>query len=91
MHFGEPLTDFRTQLYTDDGKSIEVDFNVNASVWQLTAGKNTSRETLRDMVTYLHDQFYRGEQGFLQDWISIVDDAHLDDRIILKLKTVDRL
>jgi hypothetical protein len=91
MYFAEPLTDFRTHLYTDDGQTIEVDFNVNASAWQLTAGKNMSRETLREIVAYLHDQFYRGEEGFLRDWLSVVEGANLDDRIVLKLKTVDRL
>ena len=35
MYFSEPLTDFRTRLYTEDGQSVEIDFNVRASVWEM--------------------------------------------------------
>jgi len=89
MYFGEPLTDFRTHLYTDDGQSVEITFNVNASRWRLATSKALSRDTVRQMIAYLHSQFYPGEDGFLRDWLSVADRADLEEGITLK--TVDRL
>ena len=91
MYFSEPLTDFRAHLYTDDGQSVELDFNVYASVWHVNVDHGVSRATLREMVTYLHDQFYRGEQEFRDDWLQIVDRVNLERPNMLILKTVDRL
>jgi len=42
-------------------------------------------------VGYLHDQFYRGEQEWLDDWLQIVDGMNLERPNLLTLKTVDRL
>lgn len=92
MYFEEPVTDFRTHLNTDDGDKAEIDFSVDKSVWQLKADHGVSRQTLRDMVVYLHQQFYAGEDGFLRDWLSIIDDAAMgSEPVTIYLKTVDRL
>ena len=29
------------------------------------------------MVSYLHDQFYRGEQEWLDDWLQVVNSVNL--------------
>ena len=92
MYFSEPLTDFRTRLYTDDGaSSVEVGYNVGTSRWQVVADKGLPKTTLSDMVSYLHEQFYLGEEDYLDDWLQVVDQAELSDRTTLTLKTVDRL
>lgn len=43
MRFGEPLTDFRTTISTDDRQVIDVDFNAAGSLWRLTDHKGVSR------------------------------------------------
>lgn len=91
MYFSEPLTDFQARLFTDDGAGIEVRFNINASLWHLVVPKGFSRQTLRDMVTYLHGLFYLGEAEYLSDWLRVVDAAGLNDTTTLTLKTVDRI
>jgi hypothetical protein len=92
MNFSEPLGDFRARLYNDNGQNIEVNFNAANSLWRLVVDKGTSREALRDMVRYLHDQFYLGETEYLNDWLDVVDNAALSERSnTITLKTVDRL
>lgn len=91
MYFSEPLTDFQANLYTDQGEGIEVRFNINASVWHLVVPKGFSKQTLRDMVIYLHNLFYLGEGEYLSDWLQVVDGAEFDRTTTLTLKTVDRI
>ena len=94
MNFSEPLGDFRARLrlYNDNGQNIEVNFNAAHSLWHLVVDKGTSREALRDMVRYLHDQVYLGETEYLNDWLDVVDNAALSERSnTITLKTVDRL
>lgn len=78
MYFSEPLTHFRSHLYTDDGQGIGVDFNVYTATWHLRVDPGLSRDTLRVLVRYLHDQFYRGEPAWLDDWLRVVDSVQLD-------------
>ena len=91
MYFSEPMTDFRARLYTDNGQSVEVEFNVHLSAWHMKVEHGVSRATLGELVSYLHDQFYRGEQESLDDWLQIVDSVNLERSNVLTLKTVDRL
>jgi hypothetical protein len=91
MHFTEPQTDFRSQLFTDDGTGVDIDFNTFASTWQLKLAPGMSRAALRDMVRYLHDQFYRGEHDWLDDWLQLADAIKLDRPNVLTLKTVGSL
>ena len=92
MHFSEPLTDFRANLYTDGGQAIEVDFNVTTALWRLTVDPAVSRETLRDMVSHLHGQFYVEEDNeYLADWLAVVDSMLLGKKTTITLKTVDRI
>jgi hypothetical protein len=92
MHFSEPLTDFHANLYSDEGQAIEVDFNVTTALWRLTADPAVSRETLRDMVGYLHAQFYVEEDNeYLADWLAVVDSMLLGKKTTITLKTVDRI
>jgi hypothetical protein len=92
MHFSEPMTDFRVRLYTDDDRqSVEVEFSIHHSAWHMKVEHGMSRATLGDLVSYLHDQFYQGEQNLLDDWLQIVDSVNLERSNVLTLKTVDRL
>jgi hypothetical protein len=91
MYFSEPLTNFRARLYSDDDQGVDIDFDVDTSVWHVSAEPGIGRETLRLLVRYLHDQFYRGEQPWLDDWMKLVDGAKLERPLRLRLKTVDRL
>jgi hypothetical protein len=91
MHFTEPQTDFRSQLFTDDGASVDIEFNAFASRWQIKLMPGLSRAELRDMVRYLHDQFYLGEQDWLDEWLQLADAIKLDRPNLLTLKTVRSL
>lgn len=91
MYFSQPLGDFSSRLFSDDGTNIEVNFSAGNSLWHLVVDKGMSRETLRDMVTHLHNQFYLGEAGYLDDWLAVADGADLSTRNTLTLKTVDRI
>jgi hypothetical protein len=91
MYFSEPTTDFRTRLYADDGQGVDIDFNVHSGTWHVKTDPGVSRETLRLLVRHLHDQFYRGEHPWLDDWLQLVDEANTDRPRTLALKTVDRL
>jgi hypothetical protein len=91
MHFTEPQTDFRSQLFTDDGAGVDIEFNAFASTWQMKLMPGLSRAALRDMVRYLHDQFYRGEQEWLDEWLQLAEAIKLDRPNVLTLKTVGSL
>jgi hypothetical protein len=91
MYFSEPLTDFRARLHTDDGQGIDVDFNVATGKWQLTVDEVVSTATLIQMVRYLHEQFYTGEQEYLNDWLDVVEGVKRGKSTTFTLKTVDRL
>lgn len=90
MYFSEPLTDLRCRLYTDDGHGIVVDFNARASVWRLKAGPGLARETVRTLVMYLHDQFYRGDRARLDTWLQAVDHSGDERPLLLVLKAPER-
>jgi hypothetical protein len=91
MYFSEPISDFRAQLFTDDGQGIDVDFNVATGMWQLTVEEAVSTATLSQMVRYLHEQFYSGEEEYLNDWLDVVEGVKRGKTTTYKLKTVDRL
>ena len=52
MYFSEPLNDFRAQLFSDDGKSIDVDFNAAAGHWRITAAEAVPTDTLLQMMRW---------------------------------------
>ena len=91
MYFSEPLTDFRAQLFSDDGKSIDVDFNAAAGRWRITAAETVPTDTLLQMVRYLHGEFYGGEEEYLNDWLDVVEGVKRGKTTTFTLKTVDRL
>lgn len=91
MYFSEPLTDFRSRLYTDDGQGIVVDFNVRASVWRLKIPDGISRETVHALVGHLHDQFYRGDADRLSAWRQVVEASSDERPQYLVLKAIDPL
>ena len=91
MNFSEPLGDFRARLYGNDGQDVEVQFNASTALWHIVVDKGLSRETLRDMVRYLHEQFYLAETEYLEDWLKVADNADLSTRHTITLKTVDRI
>jgi hypothetical protein len=91
MYFSEPLTDFRAQLFTDDGQGIDLDFNVASATWRLAVDEAVSTATLSQLVTYLHEQFYAGEQELLNDWLDVVEGVKRGKKTTFTLKTVDRL
>lgn len=91
MYFSEPLSDFHARLFSDDGQSIDVQFNVGTGAWQLTADDAVSTSTLGQMVTYLHGEFYGGEQEYLNDWLDVIEGVKRGKTTTFKLKTVNRL
>jgi hypothetical protein len=92
MHFSEPITDFHSRLNTDDGAaSIDVQFSPTRGQWHLTVDNHVARETLADMVRHIHDEFYAEEDGYLDNWLTVVGAAKLGKKVTLTLKTVDRL
>ena len=92
MYFSEPLTDFRAQLFTDDdGQSIDLDFNVDSGVWRVTVDEAVSTNTLAQMVRFLHEQFYVGEEDYLRDWLTVVESVKRGKSTVYRLQTVDRL
>jgi hypothetical protein len=91
MYFSEPLGDFRSQLHSDDGKSVDIDYNATTAQWRLTFGEDVSRDTLAAMIRYLHGQFYPGEDDYLADWLAVAGGVQRGRSTTITLKTVDRL
>ena len=57
----------------------------------MTADEAVGRDTLAQMVKYLHATFYAGEGEYLNDWLDVVDGVKRGKTTTFKLKTVDRL
>jgi hypothetical protein len=91
MHLSEPTTDFHARITGDDGQSVDAQYNVATGAWQLTADESVSRDTLTQMVTYLHDTFYPDEQEYLNDWLDVAEGVKRGKTTTFTLKTVDRL